>query len=215
MFTGIIEEIGIIISSSPIPGGKKISIKADKIIDDLKVDHSVSVSGVCLTVVNISGKLFTVEAVGETLEKSTLIDSKISGLVNLERAMKLGDRLGGHLVQGHVNGMGKITQLVQRGDNWYLEVDLPQELMRYVIPEGSIAIDGISLTVANLMGTKVGVSIIPHTFKNTTFSLAKLGQKCNIENDLVGKYLEKWLSYSSDNKNKSPITLDWLHSQGF
>jgi riboflavin synthase len=215
MFTGIIEEIGMITGFSPIRGGKKITIRADKISDDLKVDHSVSVNGVCLTVVNISGKLFTVEAVGETLDKSTLSDIKKSTFVNLERAMKLGDRLGGHLVQGHVNGMGKISQLVQRGDNWYMEIDLPEELIRYVIPEGSIAIDGISLTVANCIGTKVGISIIPHTFKNTTFSLAKLGQKCNVENDLVGKYLEKWLNYPSNGKNKSPITLDWLQSQGF
>lgn len=215
MFTGIIEEIGIIIGSSPIPGGKKITIKADKILEDLKVDHSVSVNGVCLTVVDISGNLFTVEAVGETLEKSTLIDLKTSRSVNLERAMKLGDRLGGHLVQGHVNGIGKISKLVKRGDNWYMEVDLPDKLIRYVIPEGSIAIDGISLTVASLIGTKVGISIIPHTFKNTTFSQAKVRQKCNIENDLIGKYLEKWLKYSSDDKGKRPVTLDWLQSQGF
>jgi riboflavin synthase len=215
MFTGIIEEMGIIAGSSPISGGKKITIKADKILDDLTVDHSVSVNGVCLTVVNISGNLFTVDAVGETLEKSTLGNFKISNLVNLERAMKLGDRLGGHMVQGHVNGVGKITKLIKRGENWYLEVDLPEELIRYVIPEGSIAIDGISLTVANLIGTKVGISIIPHTFKNTTFSMAKIGQKCNIENDWVGKYLEKWLENYSDGKSRSPITLDWLQSQGF
>ncbi len=215
MFTGIIEEIGIIISASPIRGGKRITIKADKILDDLKVDHSVSVNGVCLTVVDISGNLFTVEAVGETLEKSTLTDLKTLRSVNLERAMKLGDRLGGHLVQGHVNGIGKISKWVKRGDNWYMEVELTDELIRYIIPEGSIAIDGISLTVANLFGTKVGISIIPHTFKNTTLSLAKLGQKCNIENDWVGKYLEKWLINSSDSKSKRPITLDWLQSQGF
>ena len=215
MFTGIIEEIGVIIRSSLIPGGQKITIRADKILEDLRVDHSVAVNGVCLTVVEISEKLFTVEAVGETLDKSTLIDLSTSASLNLERAMKLGDRLGGHLVQGHVNGIGKVSNLIQRGDNWYMEVDLSDELIRYVIPEGSIAIDGISLTVASLKGTKVGISIIPHTFKNTTLSQTKVGQKCNIETDLIAKYLEKWLKISSEDTGKKPITLDWLQSQGF
>ena len=215
MFTGIIEEIGVFIRSSLIPGGQKITIRADKILEDLRVDHSVAVNGVCLTVVEISEKLFTVEAVGETLDKSTLIDLSTSASLNLERAMKLGDRLGGHLVQGHVNGIGEVSNLIQRGDNWYREVDLSDELIRYVIPEGSIAIDGISLTVASLKGTKVGISIIPHTFKNTTLSQTKVGQKGNIETDLIAKYLEKWLKISSEDTGKKPITLDWLQSQGF
>jgi riboflavin synthase len=215
MFTGIIEELGIIARLSSIPGGNRISIKADKILDDLKVDHSVAVNGVCLTVIEISGKLFTVEAVGETLEKSTFVDLKTSMPVNLERAMQLGDRLGGHLVQGHVNGIGSISKLDKRGDNWYLEVILADELIRYVITEGSIAIDGISLTVASLKESKVGISVIPHTFKNTTFSQAKVGQKCNIETDLIGKYIEKFVTYSSEKKLKKPINLKWLQSQGF
>jgi riboflavin synthase len=215
MFTGIIEEIGNIQNLSPIPGGKKISIKANKVLEDLKIDQSVSVNGVCLTAVGISGKIFSVEAVGETLEKSTLMNINPATAVNLERAMKLDDRLGGHLVQGHVNGMGEITKLTQRGDNWYVEIDLPEELTRYVIPEGSIAIDGISLTVANLKGTKTGISIIPHTFKNTILSQAKIGQIVNIETDLIGKYLEKWFKTPSENKENKPITVNWLKSQGF
>jgi len=215
MFTGIIEEIGVINRSSAIPGGNVIAIKANRILDDLKIDHSVSVNGVCLTVVGISDKQFTVEAVGETLEKSTLIELNASTPVNLERAMKLGDRLGGHLIQGHVNGIGRITKLDRRGDNWYVEVVLTDDLIRYVIPEGSIAIDGISLTVASLRESKVGISIIPHTFKNTTFSMARIGQKCNIETDLIGKYIEKFITYSSEKKTKKTINLEWLQSQGF
>jgi len=215
MFTGIIEEIGILAGSVPIPGGKKISIKAKEILNDLKVDHSVAINGVCLTVIEISGNLFTVEAVGETLEKTTFVDLKTSEPLNLERAMKLGDRLGGHLVQGHVNGIGSISKLDRRGDNWYLVVKLSDELIRYVIPEGSIAIDGISLTVAGLAGSEVGVSIIPHTFKNTTFSQAKIGQKCNIETDMIGKYIEKFIKHQPDKNSKKPITLDWIHNQGF
>ena len=111
MFTGIIEEIGQIQNLSPIPGGKRISIRADKILDDLQIDQSVAVNGVCLTVIEISGNVLSAEAVGETLEKSTLTNLKASALVNLERAMKLNDRLGGHLVQGHVNGIGTISKL--------------------------------------------------------------------------------------------------------
>jgi riboflavin synthase len=215
MFTGIIEEIGVLARSVPIPGGKFFSIKADKILDDLEIDHSVAINGVCLTVIEISGNLFTVEAVGETLEKSTFDDLKTSVPLNLERAMKLGDRLGGHLVQGHVNGVGSILKLDRRGDNWYLVVQLTDELIRYVIPEGSIAIDGISLTVASLNGTEVGVSVIPHTFKNTTFSQATIGQKCNIETDMIGKYIEKFINNPAENRDKKPITLEWLHNQGY
>jgi riboflavin synthase len=215
MFTGIIEEIGHIQNLSPIPGGKKISIKADKVLEDLKIDQSVSVNGVCLTAVGISGNIFLVEAVGETLEKSTLVNIRPAAAVNLERAMKLDDRLGGHLVQGHVSGIGKITKLTQRGDNWYVEIDLPENLLRYVILEGSIAVDGISLTVAKLNGEKVGISIIPHTFKSTILAQAKTGQSVNIETDLIGKYLEKWFKATSDNKRKKPITVNWLKSQGF
>ncbi len=215
MFTGIIEEIGLIHSLSPIPGGKKITIKAQKVLEDLKIDQSVCVNGVCLTAIAVSGNSFTVEAVGETLEKSTLNYMKTSTAVNLERAMKLDDRLGGHLVQGHVNGIGIISKLTRRGDNWYMEVDLSQDLLRYVIPEGSIAIDGMSLTVANLDRGKVGISVIPYTYKNTILSHAKVGQKCNIETDLIGKYLEKWFRYSSEQKESKPITVSWLKSQGF
>lgn len=215
MFTGIIEEIGQIQKLSPIPGGKKINVKANKILDDLKIDQSVAVNGVCLTVIGISGNVFSAEAVGETLEKSTLNNVKSLDPVNLERAMKLDDRLGGHLVQGHVNGVGRITKLNRRGDNWYLEIDLPDNLIRYVISEGSIAIEGISLTVANLSGNKVGVSVIPHTFNNTTLTRAKIGQKCNIETDLIGKYLEKWIKNPLHDQSRKPITVNWLKNQGF
>jgi riboflavin synthase len=111
--------------------------------------------------------------------------------------------------------VGTISKVVRRGDNWYIEVDIPETLDRYVIPEGSIAVDGISLTVAGLEGTNVGLSIIPHTFKNTTLSRVKVGNSCNIETDLIGKYLEKWLNNSSDHSDKQQITSEWLQSKGF
>ena len=215
MFTGIIEETGIIVRIINIAGGKKISLKAEKILGDLEVDHSVAINGVCLTVIDISGNIFTVEAVGETLEKTTLADLKTSSPANLERAMKLGDRFGGHLVQGHVDGVGIITQLDKRGDNWYLAVKLSGELVRYVIPEGSITIDGISLTIARITGKEIGISVIPHTFKNTIIAQAKVGQKCNIETDMIGKYIEKFINHPGENRAKKPITLEWLYSKGY
>ena len=168
MFTGLIEEIGKIASVIPIAGGKKITISARNILDDLEIDHSVSVDGVCLTVVSHDKNGFTVDAVGETLTKSLIRFYKKGDHVNLERAMRLTDRLGGHFVQGHVNGIAIVTRKEQRGENWYLEVRIPDYLERYVISEGSIAINGISLTIAYLDGTNVGISVIPHTYNNTT-----------------------------------------------
>jgi riboflavin synthase len=215
MFTGIIEEIGVVDKVSPISGGKRITINASAIMDGLRVDDSVSVAGVCLTAVDIAPRSFTVEAVGETLQKSTLFDCKSSVLVNLERAMKLGDRLGGHLVQGHVNGIGIVTQMKSRGENWYMEVSIPDDLKRYVVSEGSIAIDGISLTVARIKNTTIGISIIPHTFKNTTLSKIRIGYKCNIETDLIGKYLEKWYVHRSDHPGKSKMSEKWLKDIGY
>jgi riboflavin synthase len=155
MFTGIIEESGIIKNEASIPGGKRITISAKKVLDDLAVDHSVAVDGVCLTVVDLSPVGFSVEAVGETLTKSTIGSFSVGRQVNLERAMQLSDRLGGHLVQGHVNDVAPVTYIEQRGDNWYIEVRIADNLESYVIDEGSIALNGISLTIARLKGVNV------------------------------------------------------------
>jgi riboflavin synthase len=215
MFTGIIEETGILKSIGTIPGGKKISIKASRVLEDLQVEHSIAVSGVCLTVVDLDKNSFSVEAVGETLQKTTIqnIDPGVS--VNLERAMHLDDRLGGHLLQGHVNGMGKIHQILRRGDNWYIEIALPENLQKYTLLEGSIAIDGISLTIAKIVEGRIGLSIIPYTFMNTTLSQAKPGDYCNIETDIIGRYVENLLFYKAKEENRSIITADWLKKQGY
>jgi len=193
MFTGIIEEIGVVAQIKPIAGGSRITITAARTLDDLQIDQSVAVSGVCLTVVAVQDHKFTTEAVGETMVKSTLKDIAVGDKVNLERALKLSDRLGGHFVQGHVNGIGTLHTLEQRGENWYIEILLPPELERYVISEGSIAIDGISLTVARLAGLKIGISVIPYTYKNTTLKHKSTGAKVNIEVDFLAKYIEKFL----------------------
>lgn len=215
MFTGLIEEIGIIKKVDIIAGGgNQITIQANKILSDLKIDHSVAVSGVCLTVVEILKDGFKVEAVGETLEKSTLKNIYVGQKVNLERAMQLSDRLGGHFVQGHVNGVGKVKQLLQRGENWYLVVDVPKYLQKYLINEGSIAIDGVSLTIANLQGNEVGISVIPHTYNNTIIKVFKINQNVNVETDFLAKYVENFiLAYNKD--GKPGLTMNKIKELGF
>jgi riboflavin synthase len=216
MFTGIIEEIGKIVKISSIPNGKKLEISASKILTDLQVTHSVAVSGVCLTVINIKKKSFTVEAVGETLKKSTLAKMRQNQPVNLERAIQMNDRLGGHLIQGHTNGIGRIKKITKKGENWYLEIIIPKELSAYVIDEGSISIDGISLTIAYLENTNIGISIIPHTFKNTVISSYKANQEVNIEVDFLAKYVEKFLNEQKyQNNGKIIFTKEWFETLGY
>ena len=215
MFTGIIEETGILKSISTIPGGKKISIKAVRVLEDLQIEHSVAVSGVCLTVVDLDKYSFSMEAVGETLQKTTLQNIKPGTPVNLERALRLNDRMGGHLLQGHVNGLGRIHQILQRGNNWYIEIDLPENLQKFTLLEGSIAIDGISLTIAGIVENRIGLSIIPYTYNNTTLNNLKPGDYCNIETDIIGRYVENLLFYKAKEENKTRITTDWLKKEGY
>lgn len=212
MFTGIIEEIGKLALIENIPGGKRIKIYASKIMDDVKIDDSICVNGVCLTVTKFEKDHFFVDAVGATLSKTTISNLKMGTELNLERAVKLSDRLGGHLVQGHANGTGLITRLTKLGENYFMAITIPDELEKYVIQEGSIAIDGISLTVAELNGNKAGLSIIPHTWNGTNLKFRKTGEDVNIEVDVIAKYAEKLLNGRKDNGN---ITEKWLKEIGY
>ena len=212
MFTGIIEEIGTIQRISSIPGGKKLTIGCEKILSDLKVDNSVSVNGVCLTSIKVDKNSFDCEAVGETLNKTTVSTFLVGSKVNLERAVRLNDRLGGHLVQGHVNGIGEITKIVKLGDNYLLELKIPADLKKYVVDEGSIAVDGISLTVAKIINEEVQISVIPHTWENTNLSLRNTGNKVNIETDILAKYVEKILSEKNNINNAGE---NWLNKLGY
>jgi riboflavin synthase len=212
MFTGLIEETGFIRQRRSISGGLQFLISAEKIMSDLKTDDSVGVDGVCLTVIRIDEHGFWTEAVGETLEKTTIGQLGSGARVNLERAMRLSDRLGGHLVLGHVNGIGRVVSIAKRGDNYFLEIDLPPGLERYAIDEGSVAVNGISLTIAALHGNRVGLSIIPHTWRQTNLAGLSSGAAVNIESDVLARYVEKLLPY----KSGSPvITEDWLKKIGF
>ncbi len=194
MFSGIIEEIGQIQKIKSINGGIELSISGNKIFDDLKIGDSISVSGVCLTVTTIKSNIFTADAVVETLMKTTLKSLNNKSYVNLERAIKFNDRIGGHLIQGHVNSVAKITQLKKLGENFLLQIELPPDLIKYVIKEGSIAIDGISLTIAEILSNRINISIIPHTYQNTTLKFKKKNDLVNIEIDFFAKYIENFLS---------------------
>jgi len=214
MFTGLIEEIGKVKKIDSMKDGIRVNISAAKIMDDIKVDDSIAVNGVCLTAVKIDTNSFTVEAVGETLKKTTLNELKENQIVNLERAVRLNDRLGGHLVQGHVNGVGRISNIQKLGENYFLEVEVDPKLTKYLIDEGSIAIDGISLTIAKLVENKVGVSIIPHTWKNTNLNSRNIGAKVNIETDVIAKYIEKLLTNKKQN-DAEPLSQKWFEEMGY
>ncbi len=215
MFTGIIEEIGQIAAISHIPGGKRLNIRAKIITEDTNIGDSIAVNGVCLTVTQLANDNFWVEAVGETLKKTT-IDLLIKGsAVNLERALQLQDRLGGHLVQGHINAIARINNITKLGDNYLLEFIIPETIRRYIIDEGSVAVDGISLTVAAIKGLTIAVSVIPHTWKNTTLGYKKTGDKINIETDVLAKYIENMLKFSNNTSENSLYSDEWFKKMGY
>ena len=214
MFTGIIEEIGKIQNISPISGGMRIKISCSRILEDISVDDSINVSGVCLTAIKVEDDGFWIDAVGATLDKTTFAKMQLSTPVNLERALKLDDRLGGHFVQGHVNGIGTITEINKLGENYFLKISVDESLQKYLVEEGSITIDGISLTIAQLDNSKVGISIIPHTWQNTTLQLKKIGDEVNIETDVLAKYIEKLVRKNGNGKTTN-ISENWLKELGY
>ncbi|MGK0724565.1 riboflavin synthase [Aerococcus urinaeequi] len=194
MFTGIIEDIGHIESIEAInnDAGLLLTIASEKIVSDVNLGDSISVNGICLTVTNFTDTNFQVEVMPETIAKTSLEGIANNRRVNLERAMKASARFGGHIVSGHIDGIGKITAIEADGiANWYT-VQTSKDLMRYIIMKGSIAIDGTSLTVAGVEGDSFKVSIIPHTSEQTIFSTYQVGTIVNLENDIVGKYIERF-----------------------
>lgn len=213
MFSGIIEEIGKIKQIEKMQGGLRLVISAKLITNDLKLGDSVSVDGVCLTVNSFNSHSFTADAVGETLKKSTIRDIRKETFINLERAIKYNQRVGGHLVQGHVNLVAKILQIKKLGENYSLEIELPENIIKYVIKEGSIAIDGISLTIAEVINNRIIISVIPHTWQHTTLQYKNKEDRVNIEVDFIAKYIENFMKINS-NKNIN-INEDTLRSLGY
>jgi len=193
MFTGLVEEIGQIAAVEAYGTSRRLVIRAKKILADAKIDDSICVNGVCLTVVARAENTFQVQAVDETLRKTTLGNLKPNAPVNLERALRPSDRLGGHFVQGHVDGIAEIVDIILQAAGQLTVVELPKELWRYVIPHGSITLDGVSLTVARLEGARVTIALIPHTLAQTTLGIRQRGDGLNVETDLLGKYVERLL----------------------
>jgi riboflavin synthase len=219
MFTGIIEEVGRIasLSQGPAEGGRathKLTVAATQVTRELKKGDSVSVSGVCLTAVQITGDSFRADLAAETVARTSFARIAENALVNLELPTKSGGRMGGHVVQGHVDGVGKLLELarVAGGEDYWLRVEIPSELAKYVVFKGSIAIEGIGLTVAQVEGTAVTCAIIPHTYEATNLRTLVPGDAVNIEVDILAKYAEKMLKGESAPNN---ITLERLISEGF
>ncbi len=200
MFTGLIQEVGTIVSVSSNAEGKEFFIKAPKLIKEIKIDDSVATNGCCLTATQIKGDTFKVQAVHMTLEKTSVGGLKSGDKVNLELSLRAQDRMGGHFVQGHVNALGKIKQIKTMGENWEIEVSFPADLRKYMISEGSVAIDGISLTIAKLTADSLTVAIIPHTLEKTTLGTKKVGDHLNLEVDMIAKYIENFLRYDKDSR---------------
>ena len=193
MFSGIVEEMGVVQSREHGRAGTRLSIMASSILHDLKPGESVSVSGACLTAAEIGTSDFSVDVSTETLRVTTLGELTVGTAVNLERAMTLHDRIGGHLVTGHVDGTGILRERTQDGRTVLLTVEVPAAILRYCIQKGSITIDGVSLTINTVLERGVSVAIVPHTANVTTLGVKQPGDSVNLESDLIGKYVERLL----------------------
>lgn len=217
MFTGLVEGVGIIKSIGRKGGGMILSITPPFDLSEIKIGDSIAVDGVCLTATGIDGKTFSVDVSGETLDRSTLGHLTEGTQVNLERALRLSDRLGGHLVSGHVDGMGKVLEKEKLQSFFRLKIGLDKTLARYTIEKGSITIDGISLTINKCGEAFVELQIIPQTGKETHLLNKKTGDSVNIETDLIGKYVEKFFrdDQSTEEQGKSLINREMLIKYGF
>lgn len=194
MFTGIVEEVGRIVSVQRRSQSAVLTIRGPKVTSDVAIGDSIAVNGVCLTVTSLRGDLFTADVSAETMRRTTLDRATSGSQVNLERAMRMGDRFGGHIVQGHVDAVGTVRGLTPEGDSIRFAIDAPPEVMRYVIEKGSIAVDGVSLTVAGLDERGFWIALIPQTLKDTTLGRMRPGARVNLEADMFAKYVERFLS---------------------
>lgn len=213
MFTGIVEELGFVKSVSVRAESAKLGVTAAKVLTDVRLGDSIAVNGVCLTVVSFSAREFVADVMPETLRKTNLIQLKPGDPVNLERALALGGRLGGHLVSGHIDGTGRITERRTEGNAVIFRFSTSGDVLRYVIPKGSVAVDGISLTVADTGNDWFSVSVIPHTASQTTLGHKNIGDTVNLENDMIGKYVDRLLA--SQREDKQEISMDMLKANGF
>ncbi len=216
MFTGIIEAQGKIENIVAIGGDVKMTIATGKMdLSDVKIGDSIACNGVCLTAIELTDSAYVADVSSESLNVTTLGDLAIGSVVNLEKALRLQDRLGGHLVSGHVDGLGEVVAIKQDARSWRYQFDAPLEICKYIAEKGSICINGISLTVNEVNGCIFGVNIVPHTRQETTIKELQLGSKVNLEVDLLARYMERMLSAPQVNKKPSNITPEFLAKNGF
>jgi len=213
MFTGLIEEIGTMEGSVNGEKSMKLTLRASKVLENIKIGDSISTNGVCLTVANFTSTTFTVDVMPETMRNTNLSKLKQGSLVNLERALKVNDRLGGHIVNGHVDGTGTIKDFKVEDNATWVIIETSPEVIKYIIPKGSIAIDGTSLTVVEVADNFFRVSIIPITKEETILLKKKVGDEVNIECDIVGKYIERFLTFKE--VKKKTLDMKFLADNGF
>lgn len=216
MFAGIVEEMGAVKALVKTLAGARLTILAGTVMDDLPVGASISVNGACLTVVQRDEKEFTVDVSPETMGATNLGHLAPGSPVNLERAMKLNERIGGHLVAGHVDGVGTVRERRQEGNGIVITIEAPPHVLRYCVPKGSITVDGVSLTVNDVTGRAFSVTIIPHTARVTTLGIKQAGDTVNLESDLIGKYVERLLQERGQLPPKPELVIDrdYLQKRG-
>lgn len=216
MFTGIVEEVGIIKNIKKNSNSLSLAISANKVLDDIKLGDSICTNGVCLTVTDFDKYSFTVDAIESTIRKTDLYNLDISSKVNLERALSLKDRLGGHIVQGHVDGIGEIANIRDEDLSKVYSIKAKENLLNKLVKQGSITISGVSLTISDLKEDYFEVSIIPHTLKETIINDLKIGDIVNLETDIIGKYIDRFLNGDKSKDEKvSSLSLDFLAENGF
>ena len=208
MFTGIIEEVGRLKNFD----GARIEISCTKILEDIKIGDSISTNGICLTVTNFAENFFEADVMPETFRRTSLAELHAGGVVNLERAMKISDRFGGHIVSGHIDGVGKISNIRTEGNAIFINISAENFLLRQIAPKGSVALDGISLTVVDATAENFSVSMIPHTREVTNFQIKRVGNLVNIETDVLAKYVDRLLNFKNASED---LTQDFLIANGF
>ncbi|MGP4069398.1 riboflavin synthase [Halobacillus sp. B29] len=215
MFTGIIEEIGSLHSIKSKTESLELSISAEKVLSDVKLGDSISINGVCLTVTSYTDRSVEFDIMPETYRATNLSELKQGSPVNLERAMAAGGRFGGHLVSGHIDGTGTIVSKKPESNAVYYEIEMSEELIHYFVYKGSIAVDGTSLTVFGVEGSRVTISLIPHTMEHTVLGQKETGDRVNIECDMIGKYVAHFLKGDHSAQPKSTMTKQFLSDNGF
>jgi len=213
MFTGLVEGVGVLAGLTPLAEGLRLAVKTSFPVSELTLGESVAVAGACLTVVGLDASRASFEVSPETVARTTFTLKKVGDRVNLERALRLGDRLGGHLVTGHVDGVGVVRELRPGPAHIRMQFELPAALSRFVIEKGSIAVDGVSLTVNSCQGNTLTVNVIPHTARETTLASLKVGDRVNLETDIIGKYVARLLR--KDDPQGQGVSPELLARHGF